>query len=116
MASRETYRSDAPPNTYGIQLQARTGATSIPIVLKAPSGPKVRCTAEEARATAERPPEKICSADLRPLVADVTGVARAYPQGRPAPGYYVDLGERRSGDAGCPARQAITGAFPRGTR
>ena len=72
------YGSDAPENTYGVELQARTGATSVPITLKAPRGPKVRCTAEEARATPERPPAKICSADLRPLVANVTGVVRAF--------------------------------------
>ena len=62
------------PESFWMDLRAMPGTTSVEITLKAPDGPKVKCTAAEAD---DAPIGKLCSKDLRPLSEDVTGFARA---------------------------------------
>ena len=62
------------PDSFWMELRAMANTTSVAITLKAPDGPKVRCTEAEANSA---PIRKICSADLRPLSEDVTGIVRA---------------------------------------
>ncbi len=61
-------------DSFFMELRARANTTSVEITLKAPDGAKVKCTAAEADTA---PIRKICSADLRPLSEDVTGIVRA---------------------------------------
>ncbi len=61
-------------DSFLMELRARANTTSVEITLKAPDGAKVKCTAAEADTA---PIRKICSADLRPLSEDVTGIVRA---------------------------------------
>ena len=62
------------PDSFWMELRAMADTTSVAITLKAPDGPKVRCTEAEASSA---PIRKLCSADLRPLSEDVTGIVRA---------------------------------------
>ena len=61
-------------SAFWLRFWAKAATTSVAITLKAPDGPKVRCTVAEADVA---PIRKLCSADLRPLSEDVTGIVRA---------------------------------------
>ena len=124
-STRPTLLHSDKPGEFGWNLAPLPRVTAFTITLKAPAGPKVRCTPEEASHRPGSPITKICSRDLRPLVEDVVGIVRAerrvtlhldprlhHREGR---GRAADRPDERTPASGCPPHspRSQRGALPR---